>query len=163
MTGRCFVGLCYSSMGHRVWDRKALELRLSLLLCTQGHLPIWSACKFWLNWGYEGDTSTGGNIEIIRMYGTFPNATARLLSSKIKFVVKNNWTNLYFTFQSAARGGRPVCSLEVILDKNQLLKARMHPFERKYKGVSGIKAFIPSQQEWWMLTRYLPNPVSIWW
>lgn len=78
-------------------------------------------------------------------------------------VVKSNWTNLYFTFQSAARGGRPACSLEVILDKNQLLKARMHPFERKHKGIFGIKAFIPSQQEWWMLTRCLPNPVSIWW
>lgn len=91
----------------------------------------------------------------MQQLGSFP--------PKCKFVLKNNWTNLYFTFQSAARGGRPVCSLEVILDKNQLLKARMHPFERKYKGISGIKAFIPSQQEWWMLTRYLPNPASIWW
>lgn len=30
-------------------------------------------------------------------------------------------------------------------------------FGRKYKGLFGVKDFTLSQQEWWMLNKYLPT------
>lgn len=55
-----------SLIGHKFWDSEALEIGLSHLRCTQGHCPIWLACKFQLNLGCEGDISFGGNAEAIK-------------------------------------------------------------------------------------------------
>lgn len=77
-----------------------------------------------------------GMLGPLRTYSTAPNATARLLSSKGRGVVKiTNKTKLYFTFQSAVGGRSLICFLEVNLGRSQLLKTRMCLFVRKGKRI----------------------------
>ena len=93
-------------------------------------------------------SSLVGMLKPLRMHSTSPKSTARLHSSKCRLVVKRHKANLYFTFQSAAREGGLTCCLEVNLGSGQLLKTKMHPFDRKYKGLAREIDFILSQQEW---------------